>query len=249
MKALLASMRPWVAGLSLLFSLSLAAPAVAAAAVANAAAEQSCSDWGQTGKLLHADDFTGTLERWAPEYIRRPGSSIAAANGVLTMDLAGDATMWFKPELSGNILISYKRKMIMAGGANDRLSDLNQFWMASDPNNANLFTRDGTFKQYDALSLYYAGIGGNSNTTTRLRKYDRDQRVLLSDLTDQAHLLQPNREYEIQIAVYNGCTRLLVDGVSYFSFRDPQPLRSGRFGFRTTHSRQEIRDFKVYQLN
>ena len=138
---------------------------------------------------------------------------------------------------------------VAAGGANDRLSDLNQFWMASDPRNADLFTRDGTFSQYDPLRLYYVGIGGNSNTTTRFRKYDGSgERVLLGDLADQQHLLQPNREYRIEIAVYQGCTRLTVDGEVYFSFRDPDPLRDGHFGFRTTHSRQEVSDFTIHQL-
>ncbi len=137
----------------------------------------------------------------------------------------------------------------MDGGANDRLSDMNQFWMASDPKNANLFTRDGTFSQYDGLSLYYAGIGGNTNTTTRMRKYGDGDRVLLSDLTDPEHLLAPNRSYAIEIAVHNGCTRVLVDGKVYFSHFDPAPLTEGYFGFRTTHSRQRIDHFEVRQLD
>ena len=230
--------------------LTMAATLVAALPMrAQAQAQsQACTDWGKQGKLLYADDFSATLDRWVQEFRAAPGSSVTAANKRMTMDLAGDATVWFKPKLSGDILISYRRKVLMNGGANDRLSDLNQFWMATDPQNENLFTRDGTFKQYDNLRLYYAGIGGNSNTTTRLRKYDGGERTLLSDLGEQRYLLEPNREYTIQIAVYKGCTRLLVDGVTYFSYRDPAPLTAGYFGLRTTHSRQEISDFKVYQL-
>ncbi|WP_228892682.1 DUF6250 domain-containing protein [Pseudoduganella aquatica] len=229
-------------------------PALALAALSilctiPAAHAQECGSWGRPGALLHSDGFDKDLSQWVAEYRAAPGSSITAAGGKLTMDLAGDATVWFKPRLSGDIQISYRRKMLMAGGANDRLSDLNQFWMASDPRNVNLFTRDGTFAQYDALSLYYMGMGGNTNTTTRFRKYDgKGQRVLLGDLADSEHLLLPNREYQIDIAVYQGCTRILVDGEPYFTYRDPEPLRSGHFGFRTTHSRQEISDFKVYQL-
>jgi rhamnogalacturonan endolyase len=196
--------------------------------------------------LLYADKFGTGLSQWLPEYRPVPQAIIAARNGKLLMDLPGDATVWFKQKLKSNVLITYKRKMIMNGGPNDRLSDLNQFWMATDPANKNLFTRDGTFKQYDNLSLYYVGIGGNSNTTTRFRKYDgKGERTLLAE---NSELLQPNKEYAIQIAVYKGCTRLSVDGNEYFSYRDPAPLREGHFGFRTTHSHQEISDFKVYQL-
>lgn len=71
----------------------------------------------------------------------------------------------------------------MNGGKNDRISDLNQFWMANDPNNYNLFTRNGVFEAYDSLQLYYVGMGGNSNTTTQLRKYrGNGQRVLLQGI-------------------------------------------------------------------
>ncbi|SFU98693.1 DUF6250 domain-containing protein [Pseudoduganella namucuonensis] len=218
-------------------------------AMASAPHAQTCSDWGKTGRQLHADDFNGGLAQWVSEFKPVAGSAIAAEKGKLLMDLAGDATLWFKPALTGDVRISYRRKVLMAGGANDRLSDMNQFWMASDPRNADLFTRDGTFSQYDSLRLYYAGIGGNTNTTTRFRKYEGNgERVLHADLADAAHLLQPNREYAIQIDVYQGCTRLLVDGREYFSFKDPAPLRGGHFGFRTTHSRQEISGFKVHRL-
>jgi len=217
--------------------------------IAAASAAPSCPSWGTPGKLLHADSFRKGLSQWTAEYLAAPQAKVAARSGKLLMDLPGDATVWFKPRLAGDVLISYKRRMIMNGGVNDRLSDLNQFWMASDPRDSNLFTRDGTFKQYDNLSLYYAGIGGNSNTTTRFRKYEgTGDRVLLGEANDAAHLLLPNKEYAIQIAVYQGCTRLTVDGKEYFSYRDPAPLREGHFGFRTTHSRQEISDFKVYQL-
>ncbi|MGO4379621.1 DUF6250 domain-containing protein [Pseudoduganella sp. RAF53_2] len=237
-----------VASRAVAVAVACAAAIVLAPTMASAASAEPCAG-GTPGKLLYADDFRGGLAQWVPEYRPTPNAQVAVRDGKLMMDLPGDATVWFKPELQGDIQISYKRKMIMAGGPNDRLSDLNQFWMASDPQNTNLFTRDGTFKQYDALSLYYVGIGGNTNTTTRFRKYDgKGERVLLGDLTDQAHLLQANREYAIQITVYQGCTRMTVDGQEYFSWRDPAPLRSGHFGFRTTHSHQEISDFKVYQL-
>ncbi len=53
----------------------------------------ACGPWGQPGKLLHSDDFKGSLDQWVPEYAAKPGSTIAARNGTLTMDLAGDATL------------------------------------------------------------------------------------------------------------------------------------------------------------
>ncbi len=112
-----------------------------------------------------------------------------------------------------------------------------------------MFTRSGTFSEYDSLQLYYAGIGGNTNTTTRFRKYQGNgERTLLFDLQDKEHLLQPNKNYLIQIVVYNGTTKVFVDGEQYFSYTDDEPLTEGYFGFRTVKSHQEIEDLKVYRL-
>ena len=74
--------------------------------------------------------------------------------------------------------------MISAGGKNDRVSDLNCFWMARDSRNPDdLFAvhRTGKFADYNQLLCYYVGVGGNTNTTTRFRRYigDANTRPLL----------------------------------------------------------------------
>lgn len=216
---------------------------------AAAAEPAACTSWGARGPLLYQDDFSGALGQWASEYRQAPGSRVAIDDGKLVIDVGSGATVWFRPRLAGDVLITYKRKVLVGGGKNDRLSDLNHFWMASDPRAPLGFTRGGDFAEYDALRLYYVGIGGNANTTTRFRKYDgAGQRVLLAEANDARHLLQPNREYAIEIAVYRGCTRVSVDGEPYFTYRDPQPLTEGYFGLRTTESRHEVDDFKVHRL-
>lgn len=213
-----------------------------------AAMALGCTAWGARGALLHADDFSRPLAGFVAEYAQKPGNLVANRDGRLVIDVDGGATVWYGKPLHGNVVISYTRRVVMAGGPNDRLSDLNHFWMAHDPRNANLFTRSGAFEDYDNLDLYYVGVGGNTNTTTRMRRYGGGQRVLLHEYLDPAHLLQPNRDYRIEIAVYNGCTRMLVDGAEWFNYRDPHPLSNGYFGFRTTWSHQTITDFKIYQL-
>ncbi len=216
-------------------------------ALTGALTAQPCTDWGTRGELLHQDAFADTAH-WVAEHKPAPATKVSTRDGRLVMDMAGDATVWFRPQLEGDVSITYRRKVVVADGPNDRLSDMNQFWMATDPRNADLFTRDGTFASYDGLRLYYAGIGGNANTTTRLRRYDGGERALLADLNAPGDLLVPNREYAIAIDVYKGCTRLTVDGRELFRYRDPAPLTRGWFGLRTTHSRQEIADFAVYRL-
>lgn len=200
-------------------------------------------------QLLYRDNFDQGMKNWVVETPDSTYSNVEAKNGKLIINVDNGATVWFNKKLSGNILIEYQRKVIVNNGHYDRLSDLNQFWMATDPRQENIFSRRGTFSEYDSLRLYYAGIGGNSNTTTRFRKYQGDgERTLLFDFQDEQHLLQPNKNYLIQIVVYNGITMFSMDGEQYFFYTDNEPLTEGYFGFRTVESHQEIDNFIVYRL-
>ncbi|WP_343672597.1 DUF6250 domain-containing protein [Chitinophaga sp.] len=191
-------------------------------------------------------NFTSPLDTtlWKAEIAPKPGSRVYTSHGKLVLDTKGGVTVWLNKELSGNFTIEYKRRVVVEGGANDRLSDLNMFWMVQHPG----FHRHGVLEEYDSLQLYYVGMGGNTNSTTRFRKYEgTGERRLIQEYSDSAHLLQPNHTYTIRIVVKDGTTSFFVDGVQYFVYADPQPLRKGYFGFRSTWSRQEISDFKIYQ--
>ena len=218
-------------------------------ALCGSAQAADCATWGRPGAVLFRDDFSGPLTGYVAEYARKPGNVVGNRDGRLVMDVDGGATVWLDRPLSGNVLISFTRRVVVDGGPNDRLSDLNVFWMARDPKRADLFTRSGKFEDYDDLTMYYAGIGGNRNTTTRLRRYGAGVRELVNEYTDSAHLLAPNRDYRIEIAVYEGCTRVRVDGNTWFTWRDPHPLTSGWFGLRTTWSRQTVDDLQIQRLD
>lgn len=209
---------------------------------------QACVRWGERGALLHQDDFDGALTGYVSEYARKPGNVVANRDGRLLIDVDSGATVWLDKPLSGNLLIAYTRRVVMDGGPNDRLSDLNQFWMARDPARETLFTRSGKFEDYDDLELYYAGMGGNGNTTTRLRRYADGKRELVAERLGRDFLLEPNRDYRIEIAVRDGCTRMRVDGRDLFTYYDPRPLRHGYVGFRTTWSRQTIDGLTIHQI-
>lgn len=201
-------------------------------------------------RLIFADDFIARLDpaAWIAEYQPEPHSSVSVQDGKLVLDTRGGVTVWLNRKLQGNLLIEFRRKVVIEDGSNDRLSDLNLFWMASDPKNVELFTRNGQFEAYDGLDLYYVGIGGNHNTSTRFRKYGGGERRLLQEYSDAAHLLKPNHEYLIQVLVQEGRSSVRVDGVEFFAFSDSAPLRSGYFGLRSTWSRQEVRAVRVWQL-
>lgn len=219
--------------------------------ILSACSSQNTNPGGfNTGKLIYSDDFENSLDNWVVETKLSDSSRVGIIDGQLEIDVNGGCTVWLQKKLSGNIYIEYDRTVVMAGGMNDRLSDLNQFWMATDPANEKLFTRSGVFAEYDPLVLYYAGVGGNYNKTTRFRKYvGTGDRVLMQEKNDEKHLLKPNHTYFVQITVKDGNTRIYLDGEQYFSFDDEEPLTEGYFGFRTVWSRQQIDNFKVYELN
>jgi hypothetical protein len=203
-------------------------------------------------KLIFSDDFNGPLDQklWIPEIAPQPDSRVFVKNGQLILDTKGGVTIWLNKNLTGNVRIEYTRNVLVDTGRNDRLSDLNTFWMASDPNNKNLFTRNGVLERYDSLQLYYVGMGGNTNSTTRFRKYEGNgERTLLKEYKDSAHLLQSNTIYHIVIEVIDHVVRFSVNGNLFFDYNDPRVLKEGYFGFRSTKSRQAIDGIRIYQLD
>lgn len=123
-------------------------------------------------KLIFSEDFQKLdTNRWITEMVPAEGSAVYAKNKSLILDTRKGVTVWFNMLLSGNIAIEFDRTVLVDKGKNDRLSDMNLFWMATDPKKETPFGRNGVFESYDSLNLYYAGIGGNTNSTTRFRKY------------------------------------------------------------------------------
>ena len=170
-------------------------------------------------------------------------------------------TLWRKQKMRQGMTVEYDACVVDEGKPGDRLSDLNAFWLASDPHAKDLWARatwrSGIFLRCYTLQMYYLGFGGNHNTTTRFRRYDGDESgvddvtkrpAILKEYTDQGHLLKANHWYHVKIeSTVTGRTRFYIDGECLVDYLDPQPLKEGWFGFRTTLSRTRITNFKVHQ--
>jgi hypothetical protein len=205
------------------------------------------------GQRLFSDDFRGGLAQWTAE-LEKPGT-VEARGGTLTVDVPAGCTVWFRPELEGAVMIQYEARMVQAGGPNDRVSDLNAFWMATDsrtPGDLFAARRSGKFSDYNQLRTYYVGQGGNSNTTTRFRRYigDAVERPILpeNDLSGADVLLQPNVWQTVRLVALGNRIQYYRDGRLIFDFLDSSPYTRGRFGFRTTASHIELRNFAVYRI-
>ena len=205
--------------------------------------------WLGADALRFSDNFQNGGAQWRAE--GRDGTPSFAAGAMILANQTG-LTVWFRERLTAPVTISYTAKVLSTG----RVSDLNCFWMATDPAQADgqLFVpgvvRSGEFAAYDTLRTYYVGYGGNNNTTTRFRRYDgTGARPLLPqhDLSAPKFLLIPDHVYRITlVAGADGRVQFIRDGEVVFDWKDPEPLRSGWFGFRTVDSRIELRDFQVH---
>jgi hypothetical protein len=206
------------------------------------------------GETLYTDDFDHDLSNWCTEL--ESGGSVAVGGNQLNIDVPAGCTVWFRPMLSGPVMIEYEATEVSAGGANDRVSDLNCFWMARDsrsPDDLFATKRSGKFSDYDALRTYYVGQGGNGNTTTRFRRYigEANNRPLLPehDLRGGEDLLKPNLPQTIRLIANGSIVQYYRDGKRVFDFYDPQPYTSGWFALRTTKNRMAVRRFRVYRLS
>jgi hypothetical protein len=54
-------------------------------------------------KLLYSDSFTRGMNQWVAE-LEKPGM-VEAKNGILQLDVPAGATVWFRPELRGPVMI------------------------------------------------------------------------------------------------------------------------------------------------
>ncbi|MDP3406257.1 MAG: DUF6250 domain-containing protein [Brevundimonas sp.] len=239
-------------GLTRRTSLALGAAGLGLAATGCATARGADTGWA-IGPLLHQDDFTDGLSQWSVELER--GGTVEARAGQMDIDTLAGASVWFRNELRGPVMIEYDAVAVAEGGPNDQVSDLNAFWMASDPGAA-VGTpprrRSGAFADYDDLLTYYVGQGGNRNTTTRMRRYVGvpSERPILPehDLSDPSSLLVPNARQRIRLIAAGPQIEYWRDGQRLFAMTDPRPYTRGWFAVRTTLSHLHISRFRVHAL-
>lgn len=190
---------------------------------------------------------------WKVEH-EDPATKLTFHGDTLEITAPKGLTLWRKQPMEAGTTVEYDA-MVTA----DRLSDMNFFWLASDPKEKDIWKRmpwrQGIFNRCYTLQMYYLGYGGNSNRTTRFRRYDGNEEAvadkekrpaIVKEYTDAAHLLKPCHWYHVKIAGERGHVSVYVDGNCIVEYVDPTPLERGWFGFRTTHSRTFIANFKAY---
>ena len=202
--------------------------------------------------LLFSDDFRD-LANWHIE--AEKAGHIDAVHGVLDIDVPAGVTLWFKPHLQGPLAIEFEATAVAEGGPNDQVSDLNVFWMANNVDGQQpvfAHVRSGKFEDYNALLTYYVGLGGNRNTTTRMRRYVGDPvlRPLRpgDDLAGDPYMLVPNRRQTIRLVANGRIIEYWRDGTRIFSMEDAASYESGWFALRTTYSHLRVSNLRIRRL-
>lgn len=202
--------------------------------------------------VIYQDNFDYNLSNWQVEQM--PGGLVQLNEGRLEIDDEAGCTVWFKEKLTAPVSIEYDVEVIGDGGPNDRMSDVNCFWMAQDPEYPNdIFARSdergGSFGKYNPLKLYYVGYAANYNTTTRFRRYAGDgTKPLLPKHDLTGYILSPGKKLHVKIIATGKVNQYWINGEKIYDFKDKNPYSEGYFGFRTVKNHLKIDNFRVYKL-
>ncbi|NME66769.1 DUF6250 domain-containing protein [Flammeovirga aprica] len=197
----------------------------------------------------------GDSTYWVAEIQQKEGSNIQFKDNTLDIDVSKGATVWFNQKLKGDVVIQYDITIVDGGGDNDEVSDMNCFWMFTDPYQPDgdlqfgHSSRTGWFKTYHKLQGYYVGLGGYRNTRTRFRRYDGNfDRPLLPehDLRDKKFMIIANKTYTVTLVAKGEKVQYYRDDQLIFDIKDDAPYREGWFAFRTLINHMRIENFKVY---
>lgn len=204
-------------------------------------------------RLVYSDDFHDASQ-WLLEAESRD-ARVRARDGVLDIDTPAGLTLWFRQELTGPVEIEFDAVAVSEGGANDHVSDLNVFWMATNADGSAPFPsllRQGRFSDYNDLRTYYVGLGGNRNTTSRFRRYIGDAvlRPMLPehDLRSSDVLLVPNKKQRITLVADRNRIEYKRDDRTLFRLNDSEPYLRGWFAIRTTTSHLRIERLRIRAL-
>ncbi len=241
------------------------------------------ADQVSVGPLLYKDNFE-TLDRWTAQVQEGPDEPAprvrAHQNKLDAFVPARGATIWFRRKLEGPVAIIYQ---VRAPEAPDTPGvvprDINNFWHMKAGPDALLKTNSfsGGFGSYHELHGYYASTGGRDNTTTRFRRYPREEKgastahIALNHRDHKdPYLITPGKTHTVQLVAVDGTAQYIVDGklVYEISYGDEVQLKTadgnfktvkytrdrfpayteGWFGFRLTTTHHVYSNFRVYRL-
>lgn len=209
----------------------------------------SCKDKSTVYK-----NITGQKDQWVCETQDPENSVITFEDNKMEIITSKGITIWFKEKLEGDVVIEYDATVIDNNGKYDRVSDLNCFWMFSNPKQTDGDIdledndRNGMFQNYHSLQGYYVGLGGHNNSKTRFRRYNGDPNRPLDpehDFTDSKYLITPNKRYHIKLIAVGNTVQYWRDEQLIYNIDDSDRFTKGWFGIRTVTNHLIVEDVKI----
>ena len=206
----------------------------------------------EVGPLVTKDDFEN-LDRWVVQVEEKEGypeMEVVAREGNLDCLVPGrGCTVWFKEKLKTRTVVTYDVicPAPEEGMRGVEVKDVNNFWLASDPEDREkgLFDSSrytGSFPSYNKMSGYYASSGGGRNTTTRMRRYPRERdgrparkHIAMKERDGQKEfMLTPGKKMRVQLVAFDDVVQYIVDGklVYEMAFGDEVAVERNRRGQR-----------------
>lgn len=215
-------------------------------------------NYPKTNDIIYDINFDGVEDlRYFKIETEINANEVTIKNGALDIDAIKGATVWLKDKLTAPIKIEYTAIVLNEGGPNDRVSDLNCFFMAIDPMCPSNITscadsiRTGRFRDYHRLRTYYVGYGGHDNTTTRMRRYigyTGERPVLEEHDIGFPEIIKPNEPIRVKIRVLGNIITYSHNDKIIFTMNDTLPYNEGWFAFRTVRNHLQIQDLKITEL-
>ena len=221
----------------------------------------------EVGRLLEKDDFKN-LDRWEVQLQEKegePAARVEAREGVLDCLVPNrGCTVWFKKKLKTRQVITYEVLCPVPekGMLGVEVKDVNNFWLASDPEDPRngLFDSSrytGDFGTYDKMSGYYASTGGRRNKSTRMRRYPRDRKarpiehIALKDRDNKKEfMVLPGKVMKVQLVAFDDLVQYIVDGVLVYemAFGDEVAVEKyGRGQLRDGFDDYDEKEFPFYR--
>ncbi|MFC2076686.1 DUF6250 domain-containing protein [candidate division KSB1 bacterium] len=196
------------------------------------------------------DDFALDLRYWWWE-----GGEPKIDDGELCLDGRGPSILWCRIPFRGKISIEYTARAILGLGGNDRLSDLNFYWMTShrskqmdvqqffESRSAGELDPDGNYRAYRLEN------GGDDNRVTRLVRFDPDSgRTVLVEYRDRNLLLEPNQDYRYRLLIGYWLLEVYRDDELVLRIDDPNLITPGYFGLASQDSHVHFDNVRVDYL-
>jgi hypothetical protein len=192
-------------------------------------------------KLIYKDDFASDENQWKEE-----GSGKSwREDGKLYMDCLTNGaktsgmTLWFKPELKGDIYICYETIVLEP----ENWNNLNFFLMGRtlDGRLASEAGFNGDYGQYHKEAKTY--IGTLTYRWSRMRK-DPGFHVISEDFNTTGEV---NQKYFFEISKRGKILEWRINGKLVHHAEDENPYDSGQFALRSAGTFSWVRNLRIYQ--